>query len=158
MKPLVDRKDKVLNSTCQDVVNFDDDFQDNLKKIVEWNKKLHGVGLAAPQIGIPYKIAVIGFEPTEDEIRKKPDIIRIEQMVLVNPRITWHSNELATEKEGCLSIEGETFDVPRYQKIHLEYQDETGKKKKIKARGYLARVIQHETDHLYGLTIGRYGQ
>lgn len=156
MNNLIKSDNKVLNNECQNVTDFGAEFQKTVAKLVALNKEFHGVGLAAPQVGIPLKVAVIGFEPTEEQIKKNPDIIRIEQLVIVNPKITWHSSDLSTEKEACLSIPGEDFDVPRYQKVHLEYQDETGKKRKLRARGYLARIIQHETDHLYGLTIGRY--
>jgi len=153
---LIDKKDRILNSPAKQVESFDDDFRSDLKKIITAHQKQGGVGLAGPQIGIDQQIAVIGFTPSEEQLKKNPKLITIDQFVVVNPKITWRSKEMIVEKEGCLSIEGEQFDVPRYQKIHLEYQDEDGKKRKIKARGYLSRIIQHETDHLNGLTIGRF--
>jgi len=153
---LVDQKNPTLNSPCIEVEDFGNEFKSDLKKIITAHLRQGGVGLAAPQIGINKQIAVIGFTPSEEKLKKNPKLITINQFVLVNPKITWRSQEIVVEKEGCLSIEGKLFDVPRYQKIHLEYQDENGNKKKMKARGYLARIIQHETDHLNGLTIGRF--
>lgn len=154
--PLIDQEDKVLNSPCKDVVKFDNAFQETLKKITKEHSNQRGVGLAAPQLGIDQRIVVIGFHPTEEELKKNPDLITIDDFVLVNPKIVWHSSDQKVEKEGCLSIAGQAFDVVRYQKIHLEYQNEKGERKKMKARGYLARVIQHEIDHLNGLTIKRF--
>lgn len=153
---LVDQKSEVLNSKCTDVTDFGSEFQENLKKVIKEHLIVRGVGLAAPQIGIPQRFTVIGFTPTEEELKKNPKTPTIEQFVMVNPKITWHSKDLVGEKEGCLSIPNEFFDVPRYQKVHVEYMDENGKKQKKKARGYIARVIQHEVDHLEGLTVGRF--
>jgi len=153
---LVSSKDSTLNSQCKEVQGFDSEFKSDLEKIISAHLKQGGVGLAAPQIGINKQIAVIGFTPSEEQLKKNPKLISIDQFVIVNPKITWRSKEIIVEKEGCLSIKDEQFDVPRFSKIHLEYQDENGKKHKMKARGYLARIIQHETDHLNGLTIGRF--
>lgn len=153
---LIDQKDRILNSPAKQVDNFDNDLRSDLQKIITAHQKQGGVGLAGPQIGIDKQIAVIGFTPSEEQLKKNPKLITIDQFVIINPKITWRSKEMIVEKEGCLSIKDEQFDVPRFSKIHLEYQDENGKKKKMKARGYLARILQHETDHLGGLTIGRF--
>lgn len=153
---LVETNNPVLSQKCQKVTDFGDEFQKNLTTLISEHIRLHGVGLAAPQIGIPQRFSVIGFQPTPEELKKNPDIIQIDQFVIVNPEITWHSNDTAIEKEGCLSIPEKVASASRYKKIHLEYQDEKGNKKKLKARGYLARIIQHEVDHLEGLTIGRF--
>ncbi|OQA53285.1 MAG: Peptide deformylase [candidate division WS2 bacterium ADurb.Bin280] len=154
--PLIKKENPILSKKCQTVDNFDEKFRNDLDKVIAEHISLHGVGLAAPQIGIDKSFAVIGFEPTEEDLKKKPDTIQIDQFVIVNPVITWHSDDADVEKEGCLSIPESMPVVPRYKKIHLDYQDEFGNKKKLKARGYLARIIQHEVDHLNGKTIARF--
>jgi len=154
--PLIKKDNSLLKNRCQEVKKFDESFKKELDAVIKEHIALHGVGLAAPQIGINKSFAVIGFEPTKQELEKNPDIIQIDQFVIVNPQIIWHSSDLDVEKEGCLSIPETTPTVPRYKKIHLEYQDEFGNKKKLKARGYLARIIQHEVDHLEGKTIERF--
>lgn len=156
MMTFVDQESEILNTPSQLVTTFDQALRENIRKIREEHRIGSGVGLAAPQVGINQRIAVIGFEPTEAQLKKNPDIIRIEEVVLINPKIVWHSGDQKVEKEGCLSIKDSSFDVPRYQKIHVEFQDENGAKKKLKARGYFARVLQHEIDHLNGLTIKRF--
>jgi len=112
-----------------------------------------GVGLAAPQVGIPKRMFVVAeYQETEDEEGKEADLkSQVRQLyVFVNPVITFRSgNQVGTE--GCLSLPGLYNDeVPRELQIKVEYQDKRGEKKELEAEGYLARVIQHELDHLDG--------
>lgn len=115
-----------------------------------------GVGLAAPQVGKSISLAVIGFEPSKKMLEKHPDIKSVPKKVLINPKIMWNSPDKSVEKEGCLSCGKLEIEVPRYKKIHVEHLDKKGHKRKIKARGYMARIIQHETDHLDGRLITDY--
>ena len=98
-----------------------------------------GVGLAAPQVGISKRIAVI-------DSRRSPD----EKMVLVNPSIVKRHGEEASE-EGCLSVPDAFGNVKRASRIEVVAQDLSGKKIRFTAEGFLARIIQHEVDHLDGL-------
>lgn len=98
----------------------------------------NGVGLAAPQIGKSYQIAVI--------------LAANQDLIIINPEITF-LGEFREMEEGCLSLPGEVYLVKRAKKIHLKYFDLDGKKQKIKAKGLLAEVIQHEVDHLNGILI-----
>ena len=115
-----------------------------------------GVGLAAPQVGYSLNFTIIGFEPNKKQISENPEIKSIPKMILINPALVWNSKDQSTEKEGCLSVEKLEVSVPRFKKIHLEYQDPELKRHKIKAKGYLARVLQHELDHLKGKLITDY--
>lgn len=99
--------------------------------------KADGAGLAAPQIGKSIRLAVIN---TKDGV-----------IALINPRITKKSLIKEWGDEGCLSVPGYFGEVKRYKKITCEYTDRKGAKKIIKAQGLLARVIQHELDHLDGI-------
>ncbi len=104
----------------------------------------NGVGLAANQVGEDLAIFVIDKNLAVAE--GVPD-------VYINPEITEYSKDADEMEEGCLSIPEYYIGVTRAKKIKLKALDERGKKLKIKARGLLARVYQHETDHLNGITI-----
>ncbi len=103
-----------------------------------------GVGLAANQIGQNLSIFVIDIKTAN--AYKVPE-------VYFNPEITEYSADTDAVEEGCLSIPGYYVEVKRSKKIMFKALDEHGKKIKFKARGFLARVLQHETDHLNGLVI-----
>ena len=107
-------------------------------------KDNNGIGLAANQVGKNLSIFVIDSALAEKQ--KVPDLY-------FNPEITERSGDKDDMEEGCLSIPEYYTQITRSKKIKIKALDETGKKIKIKARGLLARVLQHETDHLNGLTI-----
>ncbi|WP_337843906.1 peptide deformylase [Thermus sp.] len=111
-----------------------------------------GVGLAAPQIGLSERLFVAveyADEPEEDE-RPLRDLVR-RVYVVANPVIT-HREGLVEGTEGCLSLPGlYSEEVPRAERIRVEYQDEEGQKRALELEGYMARVFQHEIDHLEGV-------
>lgn len=104
----------------------------------------NGVGLAANQMGKNLSIFVIDQKLAEEN--SVPD-------VFINPEITEYSKESDEIEEGCLSIPDYWVPIKRSKKIKIKAVDENGNKIKFKARGFLARVLQHETDHLNGITI-----
>ncbi len=104
----------------------------------------NGVGLSANQVGKDLSIFIIDKKLAEEH--NIPD-------AFINPEITEQSKERDEMEEGCLSIPGYWTPVKRSKKIKIKAVDENGKKFKLKARGFLARVLQHETDHLNGSTI-----
>ncbi len=113
-----------------------------------------GVGLAGPQVGLQKRIFVAALyhdEPEEEE-EQKPLKSRVKEVfVMVNPRVTFAEGE-ALGTEGCLSIPGLYADeVPRKFAVRVEYQDEHGTPRVLEAEDYLARIIQHEFDHLEGV-------
>lgn len=103
-----------------------------------------GVGLAANQVGKDLAVFVIDKKLAEEN--KAPD-------AYINPEITEYSKDKFEMEEGCLSLPEYFAQIPRSKKIKLKALDENGKKIKIKARGFFARVLQHEYDHLNGLLI-----
>ncbi|MBP9822347.1 MAG: peptide deformylase [Candidatus Pacebacteria bacterium] len=103
-----------------------------------------GVGLAANQIGLDLSIFVIDAKQAKEN--KVPE-------AYFNPEITEYSSDLEDLEEGCLSIPGFYHEIARSKKIMFKALDESGKKVKFKAKGFLARILQHETDHLNGMTI-----
>ena len=104
-----------------------------------------GIGLAAPQIGSELAVTVIDISRTED--KKK---IKTEPITLINPVIKDHHGEITLE-EGCLSIPYVRADVTRPETIYVEYQDLDLNKHYVELKGFLARVAQHEIDHLNGV-------
>jgi peptide deformylase len=100
-----------------------------------------GIGLAAPQIGLSLRLAVVDLMPDD-----KPAPI-----TLVNPTIVAASEELATREEGCLSLPGQYADITRPARVTVRYTDLDGKRQDIEADGLLAACLQHEIDHLDGV-------
>lgn len=103
--------------------------------------KAPGVGLAAPQVGVLLRVAVIDLMTDN-----KP-----EPITLINPEIVAASAERATREEGCLSLPGQYADVERPARVKVRYRDETGARREIDADGLLATCLQHEIDHLDGV-------
>lgn len=133
--------DPVLRIPASEVTVFDDALREEIERMWVIMEEAHGAGLAAPQLGALRRILV--YRIGED------DPLR----ALINPRITWASEETETDVEGCLSIGEITVEVPRALAIRVEAQDGEGQPVQIDAEGFEARVIQHEIDHLDGILI-----
>jgi peptide deformylase len=128
------------------------------KLIGQMRETMHeapGVGLAAPQVGHPIQLAVI-----EDREEYHKDVApeqlaakerrRVPFHVLINPRVVWQSEDTREFFEGCLSLPGYTAIVRRAHAVRVECLDETGNSRSIEAKGWYARILQHEIDHLQG--------
>jgi len=147
--------DPVLRKKALPVAEFAglDGLAENM---VETMLEYGGVGLAAPQVGLARRLfiaAEYAFEEEEAEAKEdeRPRSVLKNLYVMVNPRITYRAGE-QVGTEGCLSIPGiYSDDVPRDLQIRVEYQDVSGQPQELEAEGYLARVIQHELDHLEGI-------
>jgi peptide deformylase len=130
--------DKILNKKALKVKKpLDSEIQKLIKDMITTLEEVNGAGLAAPQVGKSLRLCVIQCEG--------------ETFVLINPKSTSYSRSKETNDEGCLSFPGKFILVKRSTKIKARYLDETGKEMKIKAEGLLARIIQHEVDHLDGI-------
>jgi peptide deformylase len=108
--------------------------------------KAHGIGLASPQVGRDIALTVIDLSRAEEEDKK----IKFEPLTLINPLIKDFHGEAVME-EGCLSIPFVRAEVTRPETIYLEYQDLDLNKQYVEINGLLARVVQHEVDHLNGI-------
>jgi peptide deformylase len=110
-----------------------------------------GVGLAAPQIGLPLQLAVI-----EDPADAPPQVLKererkpVDFHVVVNPVITLEPGDDVEFFEGCLSVAGSTAVIARARRVRVDCLDHKGNARTIKASGWYARILQHEIDHLYG--------
>jgi peptide deformylase len=131
-------------------------IQDLIERMRETMRDAPGVGLAAPQIGEPLQLAVV--EDREEYQRNvKPE--RLELLartpvpfhVIINPRITLRDGAPVRHFEGCLSVTGMIGLVPRALEVHVDALDEKGEPVSIDARGWHARILQHEIDHLGGV-------
>ena len=133
--------EEVLREKCTAVApeEINDDFRAMLNEMFETMISANGVGLAAPQVGISKRFFVV---MADDDVRR----------VFINPSITKTSSDLVDYEEGCLSIPGVYENIKRPSKVSISAQDENGKHFTIEnAEGLLARVIQHEYDHLDGV-------
>jgi peptide deformylase len=133
--------DPVLRAKCRTVETFDDGLRRLAANMVETMHAAPGVGLAAPQVGVDLRLAVVDISVGEDPAAVK---------VLVNPEIVRREG-METDTEGCLSLPGITDKVDRPLAIALRAQDLTGKPFELQADDYLARAICHEVDHLDGI-------
>jgi peptide deformylase len=121
------------------------DVQRLIDDMVDTMHEYEGVGLAAPQVHLGLRLAVIEID-ADDERGEE----RVELTVLVNPRFTPAGRTRQAGAEGCLSIPGLRGEVPRFTRGRLEARDRFGRPFTRDARGFLARVVQHECDHLDG--------
>jgi peptide deformylase len=115
----------------------------------ETMREYQGIGLAAPQVHESVRLFVAGFAP--DDKDEPDDRARVPLMTIINPEITPIGSEQVEDWEGCLSIPDIRGRVPRARQIAVRAYDRSGKRIEIKASGFTARVIQHETDHLDGI-------
>ncbi len=128
--------DPVLKQICAPVEHVDKKIRRLLDDMAETMYAKEGVGLAAPQVGVPLRMAVINVDK-----KKLYD--------LINPVIVEREGSMV-DQEGCLSFPGLFGDVERAEKVRVEYLNRYGKKKFVEAEGLLARALQHEIDHLDG--------
>jgi peptide deformylase len=137
--------DKVLHRQADRVRDFGPALHQLLDNMVETMHDAPGVGLAAPQIGISKRMTVVEF-PEDDE--RPEETLRIYE--LINPEII-RTKGAEVAEEGCLSLPGLTADVERATYVLVRAQDRHGKEFRIKVYDWLARIFQHEIDHLYGV-------
>jgi peptide deformylase len=149
LRTIVTLPDAVLRRKAHAVTKFDKNLHTLIDDMVETMREAPGVGLAAPQIGLSERIIVIEyFEREEDE--EKEDAPK-KVWAILNPEIIRSSEEKVMGVEGCLSIPGLVGEVERHALVQVKGLNRHGKPMKIKAAGWLARIFQHEIDHLNGI-------
>lgn len=134
--------DPVLREKAEEVEVFDEELRSLVRDMFETMVAEEGAGLAAPQIGISKRIFVADIR----ESRGAPA-----RFAMVNPKLVEVSDEVESEAEGCLSIPGVSEVVTRPARVAVEGFDPTGEPLRVEADELLARVIQHEIDHLDGI-------
>jgi peptide deformylase len=134
--------DPKLKIKARRVETFDDELRKLLDDMVETMYAAKGIGLAAPQIGVPLRAIVMDLARDEEEASPRK---------FLNPEIVWESEEEVPCEEGCLSVPGQYAEVTRPAQCRVRYQDENGVRHEIDCDGLLAVCIQHEMDHLEGV-------
>lgn len=145
IRPIVTTPDPVLRRKAHKVTAFDKDLQVLIDDMIETLREAPGVGLAAPQVGISQRLIVVEYGDDEDESVPK------KLYVVLNPEIVAASEEMTDGVEACLSIPQVAGNVTRHQKITVKGLNRYGKPVKIKLEDWMARIFQHEIDHLDGV-------
>jgi len=145
IREIITLPNETLRHKARKVTSFGADLQTLIDDMVDTMRAAPGVGLAAPQVNIPLRVIVVEFNETEDE-EAPPKLY-----VCVNPKITPSTTEEEIGTEGCLSIPGIVGDVSRPIAVSVKALNRHGQPMKLKASGWLARIFQHEVDHLNGV-------
>ncbi len=145
VREIVTLPNDVLRRKARVVTDFGPELQSLIDDMVETMRGAPGVGLAAPQVNVSQRVIVVEFGDEDDEeVPRKLHVV-------VNPRIKRPSRDQELGQEGCLSIPGLIGDVQRSTSATVLGQNRRGHKVKIKAEGWLARIFQHEVDHINGV-------
>lgn len=145
LRTIVFTPEPVLRRKARPVTRFDASLQTLIDDMVETMREAPGVGLAAPQVNVSERLIVVEFGDDEDES------VPSKLYTMVNPEITRASAETEVGTEGCLSIPGFVGDVERAQAVTVKGKNRHGQPMTVKANGWLARIFQHEIDHLNGV-------
>ena len=145
IREIVFTPDPVLRRKARKVTSFDKDLKTLIDDMIDTLRDAPGVGLAAPQVGVSQRLLVVEYGDDEDESVPK------KLYVLANPEIIQASEEMVNGVEACLSIPRVMGEVDRHLSITIRAQNRQGRPVKIKAKGWIARIFQHEIDHLDGI-------
>lgn len=152
--PIVGYGDPVLRKVCDDVTSEHPNLQEIIANMYDTMYNAYGVGLAAPQVGLPIRLFVIDTEPfsdSEDLTKEEQEQLKGFKQTFINAKMLKEEGEEWGFNEGCLSIPDVREDVYRNETITIEYVDENFNKKTEVYDGLIARVIQHEYDHIEGI-------
>ena len=153
--PIVNVPDPVLRRKAKPITKFDKTLQTLIDDMIETMRDAPGVGLAAPQVDISEQLIVVEYSEDEEEeddnesIEKPPKPKKL--FVMINPEIVKSSEEKVMGVEGCLSIPGIQGEVERNEAVQVKGLNRHGKPQKLKLHGWMARIFQHEIDHLNGV-------
>ena len=132
----------VLAKRAQPVEKIDDNIRQLVEKMTDIMLKNKGIGLAAPQAGVPLRLFIISLDATSQNVR-----------AYINPTVTPTSDEFDSAEEGCLSVPGIYTKIRRYKKCKVTATDLNGNEFTEEADALYARCLQHESDHVDGITI-----
>jgi len=143
--PILHYPDPRLHKVAKPVEVVDDRIRELVRNMAETMYEAPGVGLAATQVDVHERVVVIDVSEDGNQL-----------LVLINPEITWKSDELHSYEEGCLSVPGVYDEVTRSARVHVKALDQNGKPFEFDAEGLLAVCVQHELDHLLGKVFVEY--
>ena len=136
----------VLRKEAEDITADYPELKQLIENMFETNERADGVGLAAPQIGLPIRVVIVDLTPLAEDMPEYADFKR----AYINGYIVEEEGDTILMDEGCLSLPGIHEKVPRAERVRIEYVDENFVEHDEWVDGFLARVIQHEFDHLEG--------
>lgn len=122
------------------------EIQELIDQLIITVTSANGVGIAAPQVGVSQQLIIIASRPN----LRYPQAPLMKPTAMINPKIVHHSVTMIKDWEGCLSVPGIRGLVPRYQFLQVEYLTKEGIRKQQTLTGFVARIFQHEYDHLLG--------
>ncbi|MBD1935439.1 MULTISPECIES: peptide deformylase [Cyanophyceae] len=138
----------ILRQQAQNIENVRDErIQKLIDNLISTVAQANGVGIAAPQVAQSYRLFIVASRPNP----RYPNAPEMEPTAILNPRVIGHSDEVVKGWEGCLSIPGIRGLVPRYRAIEVEYTSRNGKLQRREFTDFVARIFQHENDHLDGI-------
>jgi len=143
--PVLRRKAKALGNPNTPAT------QELIEDMIETLRDAPGVGLAAPQVAVSQRLVVIEYGELPEDAPEDAEPPEKKLYVIINPEITARSEEVVEGVEGCLSLPGYAGNVMRHEAVTVKALNRRGKPVKIKSRGWLARIFQHEIDHLDGV-------
>ena len=139
---------EILRYKAQPINNiWDENLQQIIDNLITTVIETNGVGIAAPQVSISDRLFIVASRPN----LRYPNAPKMEPTAMINPRLISHSEDKVKGWEGCLSVPGIRGLVPRYRVINVEYTNREGKLERQELRDFVARIFQHEYDHLEGL-------
>lgn len=149
IREIVTLPDKILRQPARKVAAVTPEVRDLIDSMIETMRAAPGVGLAAPQVAVGQQIIVVEYAEEDEDQPEQP--VTPTLYALVNPEIVRHSRTTEFAAEGCLSIPGYMGDVERFESVTIKGLNRQGDPVKIKTQGWLARIFQHEIDHLNGI-------
>ena len=152
--PIYGYGEPVLRKVCEDISQEYPNLKETIANMYDTMYHAHGVGLAAPQVGLPIRLFIVDTEPfsdSDDVSKEEAAELKKFKQTFINAKILKEEGDLWAFNEGCLSIPDVREDVFRHDIITIEYFDENFNKKTEVFNGLIARVIQHEYDHIEGI-------
>ena len=148
VRSVMELGDKRLRSHARPIRHWDDPLlQQLIDDLLATTAAKHGVGIAAPQVAEGVQLFIVASRPNP----RYPQAPTMEPTAMLNPRLLSHSHEQVYGWEGCLSVPGQRGWVPRYREIEIAYLDRHGREHKKYLQDFVARIFQHEYDHLQGI-------
>ncbi|NET24231.1 MAG: peptide deformylase [Okeania sp. SIO1I7] len=139
---------KILRYQAQPINNiWDKNLQELIDNLIVTIIETNGVGIAAPQVSISDRLFIVASRPN----LRYPNAPKMEPTAMINPKLISYSEDRIKGWEGCLSVPGIRGLVPRYRVINVEYTNREGKLERQELTDFVARIFQHEYDHLEGL-------
>ncbi len=140
--PIIVAPDPRLKGEALAVDNVDDEVRTLMDDMLETMYDAHGIGLAAPQVGVLKRVIVVDIAHPDEER---------EPVAMANPEVIWESDVIVTKEEGCLSLPEHFAEVDRPETIKIRYLDRENEIREMDADGMMATCVQHEIDHLDGV-------